>query len=260
MTTSRYRPFVLCLFVLTLPFIRLKADKEATEYTFSTIRWQGSQTLWYSTMVKKSDLTDRDLLQLRVPEDTFERHAWVNREIFVHSRIRSEDLTYAGPGNLKFFSEPPRTRVLVHDNGSRSFETETSPVTSIRLENADTDWLLLFTQRGEDPEELSIFPIADQTHRFPKGSVQFFNLSPHDPLIVIFGSTARRIAAEESAGFLPSEKTGDKIVLHLADPDTNPDNPIYSNMWYHEDDRRFMILVTEKSRNRRGLDLKVIRR
>lgn len=159
-----------------------------------------------------------------------------------------------------FFQAPPQTLVRVLDDGTRRFETDSSPVITLQLAHNTHPWLLLFTQRAEDPEELAVFPILDQKSRFPKGSVQFFNLSPHDPLFVMFGTDLKRVPSRGSVGFNPSVDTGAHIILQLADPVTHPDKPIYSNMWYHEEDRRFMILVTKKSRQRDGLDLKVIRR
>ena len=230
------------------------------EYTFSVIRWSGSQTLWTSTFVERGKATETDLANLRAPEDAFESHLWVNREVFVHSRTRSPDFKIHSNGTVFFYNAPPRSLVERTDSGEVRIQTNIEPITTVNLASSDVEWLLLFFDDPGNPEAVQIISVADRTEQFPLGSVQFFNFSQHNPVFVIFGDQVRQIPRAGTVGFNPGSKTGEQIAVQFADPAVSTEKPIYSNMWYHEEDRRFMIFISERSRGRDGLDLKVLRR
>ncbi len=240
----------------------VKFDQNSFEkipvYTISVLRWSGSQTLWYSTFIKKSDASEFDLVNLRLPAETFENYLWVNREVFLHNRRRSNDFTVTTNGSLQFFNMPPKSVFKKNDEGIITTETNNPPLTEVKLSNSSVNWLLLFFEEDKAEKPLKVLPILDNINTFPLGSVQFFNLSKHNPLFILFGDDVRKVPLGQSAGFVPIVKTGQQITIQLADPAVSTVNPLYSNMWYHENDKRFMILVSEKSRNRTGLDMRVI--
>ncbi len=236
------------------------ALRDLPETTFSAFRWSGSQTLWFSTFIERRKADKRDLENLRAPEDTFETHLWVNRELFVHSRTPSEPVTVHSNGPLQFFEKPPRSVIRTLEDNTLQIQTDLKPAAEIQLPADTPNWLLIFSETPGQPPPLSIVPIADRQDLHPNGSVQFFNLSSHDPLYVLFGDQVKSLPRGHGTGFNPGSETGTHISIQLADPAVSREAAIYSNMWYHENDRRFLIFITEKSRKRKGLDLKVIRK
>jgi hypothetical protein len=210
-------------------------------------------------VAKEEVKTPVEELNLRLPADSSETHYWVNRQIRAHSRLRSEVVEYQGPVPLEFFLQPPRSRVELLENGGRRYLTEEPAVTTFAPAKAGANWLLVFRRHPEEVNRFGILPIEDNLAQNPAGSVQFLNLSRHDPLLVSFDNTVRQIRRGETTGFRSRAETGDQVVIQLADPKVNAERAMYSNMWYHESDRRFLILVTDKTRSREGVDLKVIR-
>ena len=248
-------------FLTTVVYAELPQPQDYNNRSITTISTSGSHNYWYSTFLRKSDLEEGDIqkLNLRMPADTLSGWVWVNRQIRAHSSIPSQPSAYTGPNEIQFYAEAPETKLKTNEEGEQFVVTKPSPLGSIPLNPNYSDLLIILnpSNNGGD-KSVRGFSLNNDSEKYPKGSIRVLNVSDRPNLVIGIGNKAKKIPQGKMVAFNVDLKTNESTALRVADTDVSKESPIYSNMWTHLDDRRHLILISKKSRNREGIHLKAI--
>lgn len=233
-----------------------------SRYSITCFAWDSAPVLYYSTFIRKSEIENPDELDLRVSSDLSGEYFWVNRKLSLHPRFPTPPEDYRGLPLINFYRKPPKSKLTFDEKGNQVLRTEISPVASLRLEDSSTPWLLLFRQKPDGGYK--IFPIADDPAEYPQGSIRFLNLTSRSPLYAALDRDVKLLPPGEMVPFKNLQTNGDNLLqLRFADPTVSQKKPIYSNAWFHEEDKRFIIFIqnpkTERGRHKGTIDLKVLR-
>lgn len=230
-------------------------------YELRAVAWSGSHKYWYSTFVRRSDFSPDEIarLDLRAPAATFPGWLWVNRSVRAHQSIPSMPTGYRGPRSLELFAEPPKTVFRETADGQSEVVTEPAPLGSVNLLPAEEAQVLIIRRSSrEGPPQLTGLAIANGREAFPEGSIRAINLSRRERMALALGPQIEALPPRQIVAFQPGIQTGDNVSLRIADIDASRERPIYANMWTHQSDSRFLLLIADAPQGEEEIEIRVI--
>jgi len=164
--------------------------------------------------------------------------------LYVFKGQRSQTFDYRGAKDIVFFRE------------SGQLDAEGNPIRikvgQCALPATTGQYLLLFSQQSEDPEQYRIFAISDDWKTFNSGTYRFLNLAPFD-IALRLDDTVHRIK-ERNFTDVPADFTNasnHKAVM-VSLPDGEDPMRVFEGEIYFTENLRMLYLINPKEGGRPG--------